>query len=149
MSDYMAFDRFLTKTKEILCAGGFGIALRPLSTELFTDSVDKPTRPSHAGPRLVLAPSGQYPLAPARSRDHEARDSSELRRDQSRLQLRQRIHDPLYARSGSACRGVLVVPSVLYRQAEDGRQRWPRRQVPQALQQGRGELSPTLATNPA
>src|SRR5512139_2493096 len=110
MADYVVFDRFLIKTEEILCARRFGIALRPLSTELFTDFVDKPLRPSRPEPGLCSAPWRQYSSAPARSRDHEARDSSELHRDQSRLQLRQRVHDAFYARSGSACRGVLVVP---------------------------------------
>jgi len=54
----MVFDRFLTKAQEILCARRFGIALRPLSTELFTDFVYKPTRQSYPGPGLCSALSG-------------------------------------------------------------------------------------------
>ena len=53
MAVYTVFDRFLIKTKEILCVRGFGIALGSFSTELFTDFVDKARPPRH--PALGLS----------------------------------------------------------------------------------------------
>ena len=57
----------------------------------------------------------------------------EYKADHGDLQLRQHLPDPLDARSRPADRGVLELPSVLYRQAEDRRHGRSRRQVPQEV----------------
>ena len=52
------------------------------------------------------------------------------------LQLRQRLQDPLDRRPGSQPRRLRRLPPVLHRQAEDGRHRRSRRQVPQEVRCG-------------
>jgi large subunit ribosomal protein L31 len=54
----VGFDRFLIKTEEILCERASGDAVPSLSTELFTDFVDKPGRGPNAPRGLCSAHEG-------------------------------------------------------------------------------------------
>src|SRR5690606_35067132 len=52
---------------------------------------------------------------------HEGKSTSEVFGYHGHLQLRQHVHDAVDPGTAAACRGLLVLPPVLYRQAEDRR----------------------------
>ena len=72
-------------------------------------------------------------------RRYEARHPPRVQRDHRDLWLRQHLHHPQHVRDRSADRrGLLGVPPLLHRQAEDPRHRRPRGPVREALRQARG-----------
>ena len=83
-----------------------------------------PAGPTRARLRALFISSGHC---------HESGYTSRLQRDHRELQLRQHVQNALHHGQGSAGRRLLELPSFLYRQAENGRHRGPRRQVSQEV----------------